>query len=98
MTAGSRFARCGAGPAAPATSGPMLSALVGSFAEAQTMMVTVGSGLTATFVVATGQPSDAEFAAHGHLIRVDPDGRQLTDFLTSSTIWASTLGVSLISA
>ena len=43
-------------------------ALVGSFAEAQTMLVTVGSGLTATFVVATGQPSDAEFAAHGHLV------------------------------
>jgi hypothetical protein len=51
-----------------------VSALVGSFAEAQTMVVTVGSGLTATFVVATGQPSDAEFAAHGHLIRVIPTG------------------------
>ena len=53
-----------------------VAALVGSFAEAQTMLVTVGSGLTATFVVATGQPSGAEFAAHGHLVRVipkDPD-------------------------
>jgi hypothetical protein len=49
-----------------------VAALVGSFAEAQTMLVTVGSGLTATFVVATGQPSDAEFAAHGHLVRVIP--------------------------
>ena len=72
MTAGSRFARCGAGPAAPATSGPMWPRWSASFAEAQTMLVTVGSGLTATFVVATGQPSDAEFAAHGHLIRVIP--------------------------
>ena len=49
-----------------------MAALVGSFAEAQTLLITVGSGLTATFVVATGQPSDAEFAAHGHLIRVIP--------------------------
>jgi hypothetical protein len=49
-----------------------VAALVGSFAEAQTMLVTEGSGLTATFVVATGQPSDAEFAAHGHLVRVIP--------------------------
>ena len=49
-----------------------VAALVGSFAEAQTMLVTVGSGLTATFVVATGQPSDAQFAAHGHLVRVIP--------------------------
>ena len=78
-----------------------VAALVGSFAEAQTMLVTVGSGLTATFVVATGQPSDAEFAAHGHLVRViprHPIRRQLTDFFTSSTICASTFGVSLISA
>ena len=49
-----------------------VAALVGSFAEAQTMLVTIGSGLTATFVVATGQPNGAEFAAHGHLIRVIP--------------------------
>ena len=49
-----------------------VAALVGSFAEAQTMLVTVGSGLSATFVVATGQPSTGEFAAHGHLVRVVP--------------------------
>ena len=36
------------------------------------MLVTVGSGLTATFVVATGRPRDAEFSAHGHLVRVIP--------------------------
>ena len=55
-----------------------VAALVGSFAEAQTMLVTVGSGLTATFVVATGQPSDTEFAAHGHLVRVIPQVQAAT--------------------
>ena len=56
-----------------------VAALVGSFAEAQTVLVTIGSGLTATFVVATGQPSDAEFSAHGHLIRVVPTIRPVPD-------------------
>ena|SRR6187549_371853 len=56
-----------------------VAALVGSFAEAQTFLATIGSGLTATFVVATGQPSDAEFSAHGHLIRVVPTIRPVPD-------------------
>ena len=55
-----------------------VAALVGSFAEAQTMLVTLGSGLTATFVVATGQPSGGEFVAHGHLIRVIPRAQAAT--------------------
>jgi hypothetical protein len=49
-----------------------VAALVGSFAEAQTMLVAVGSGLTATFLVATGQPHNGELSAHGHLVRVIP--------------------------
>jgi len=49
-----------------------VAALVGSFAETQTMLVSLGSGLTATFVVATGQPHNGELSAHGHLVRVIP--------------------------
>lgn len=47
-------------------------ALIGAFAEAQTFIASTGSGMAATFEVATGQPATSAFVPHGHLVRIVP--------------------------